>query len=468
MARHLRHEPLLVFLESTLPEPLLGRYTFLAIRPLLCLRAWGASCEVIEGNHRRWLYGNPWMLLERLYARFELGIAEQAPWPLGGFFGYWGYDLKHFLEPRLPRRAAADLGLPDLEVGLYDSLLVWDNQTDLCWLISTGLRMDGTRQRQRARVQADRWLERIEAALAWEGSEEDQPLEPPNPLPEASSTLEQEGFVRAVDRALEYIAAGDIYQVNLSQRLSWSAGVDPFWLHQQLRQCSPAPFAGVLRFEGFSLVSASPEEFLRMSGRRIRTRPIKGTRPRGADACRDQELSRELTASGKERSELVMITDLLRNDLGRVCEFGSVRVPELMRLESYAQVHHLVSTVEGRARPEVSHLGALAACFPGGSVTGAPKVRAMEIIEELEPVTRGPYTGTIGYLGLNGESRLAIAIRTAVCLPDRTCLHVGAGIVAESSPEAEYAETLAKAEGFRLALESSGGSAARPKISGGV
>ncbi|RME95780.1 MAG: aminodeoxychorismate synthase, component I, partial [Verrucomicrobia bacterium] len=217
VARHLRHEPWLVFLESTLPDPLLGQYTFLAVRPLLRLRAWGASCEVIEAGRRRWLYGNPWMLLERLYARYELGTTAEAPWPLGGFFGYWGYDLKHFLEPRLPRRAAADLGLPDLDVGLYDNLLVWDNQTGYCWLVATGLQPDGTRNAHRARVQADRWLERIEAAVAWEGTEADRPLETPGRLPEPGSSLQRDGFLRAVERTLEYIAAGDIYQVNLSQ-----------------------------------------------------------------------------------------------------------------------------------------------------------------------------------------------------------------------------------------------------------
>jgi anthranilate/para-aminobenzoate synthase component I len=223
-------------------------------------------------------------------------------------------------------------------------------------------------------------------------------------------------------------------------------------LFERLASVSPAPFAAFLDCGEFQLASSSPESFLRMSGGHIVTRPIKGTRPRGADADADARLSYELQSSEKERAELVMITDLLRNDLGRVCEFGSVQVPELMRLEKFPQVQHLVSTVEGRLRGDVTHFAAFASCFPGGSITGAPKIRAMEIIDELEPVTRGPYTGALGYLGFNRESQLSIAIRTAVCRDGRAFFHVGAGIVADSDPAAEFEETLAKGRGFVAAM----------------
>jgi anthranilate/para-aminobenzoate synthase component I len=216
---------------------------------------------------------------------------------------------------------------------------------------------------------------------------------------------------------------------------------------------SPAPFAAYLDCGEFQLASSSPELFLRLSGSQIVTRPIKGTRPRGEDPTRDAQFTYDLQTSAKEMAELVMITDLLRNDLGRVCEFGTVQVPELVRLERFAQVQHLVSTVEGRLRDDATHLTAFASCFPGGSITGAPKFRAMEIIDELEPVTRGPYTGAIGYLGFNRESQLSIAIRTAVCTATAHHFHVGAGIVADSNPSAEYDETLAKARGFLSALE---------------
>jgi para-aminobenzoate synthetase component 1 len=404
------------------------------------------------------------MLLERLLARYDLGNSEgPEDVPFGGCFGYWGYDLKHFVEPRLPRRAAADLGLPDLCVGFHDSLLAHDHSQSRTWIVSTGLRDDGTQDPAHARRQADWWRGMLETAplSSVEAGGAAQPV-----FPAPAPNLSREAYVGMVKCALDYIAAGDIYQVNLAQRLTWNRGLDPWELHSRLAVASPAPFAGVVDGGDFALVSASPEQFLRMSGSRIRTRPIKGTRPRSADPDVDEALAGELRASPKERSELVMITDLLRNDLGRVCEFGSIRVPDLVRHEAFAQVHHLVSTVEGQLRDDVTHLSALASCFPGGSITGAPKVRAMEIIEELEPVTRGPYTGCLGYLGFNRESQLAIAIRTAVCLPDRTCLHVGAGIVAESDPEAEYEETLAKAAGFKLVLAPGGGSRGDPPVAG--
>ena len=272
------------------------------------------------------------------------------------------------------------------------------------------------------------------------------------PTPRVISNLSRPEFIVRVERAREYIRCGDIYQVNLSHRLTARADVAGWEFYQRLNDVSPAPFSAFLDFGDYQICSSSPELFLRLSGSHIQTRPIKGTRPRGADATRDAQLTYELQTSAKEMAELVMITDLLRNDLGKVCEYGSVQVPELVRLERYAQVQHLVSTISGRLRGDQTHFSALASCFPGGSVTGAPKIRAMEIIDELEPVTRGPYTGSIGYLGFNRESQLNIAIRTAVCQPGAVHFHAGAGIVTDSVPEAEYDETMAKAAGFLAAL----------------
>src|SRR5208283_4150580 len=250
-----------------------------------------------------------------------------------------------------------------------------------------------------------------------------------------------------------------IYQVNLSQRLTApcdfaglprrSALAKPGWeLFHRLSAVSPAPFSAFMDCGGFQIASSSPEQFLRLSGSHIQTRPIKGTRPRDADSTRDAQLAYELQTSAKELAELVMITDLLRNDLGKVCEFGSVQTPELARLERFVQVQHLVSTVEGRLRNGMTHFAAFVSCFPGGSITGAPKFRAMEIIDELEPVSRGPYCGAIGYLGFNRESQLSIAIRTTICKEGFAHFNVGAGIVADSDPAAEFEETLAKARGF--------------------
>jgi para-aminobenzoate synthetase component 1 len=256
----------------------------------------------------------------------------------------------------------------------------------------------------------------------------------------------------AVTTAQRHIRAGDIYQVNLSQRLSVPWPRDAWHLFLRLGEVSPAPLSAFLDCGEFQLVSSSPELFLRMSGAHVRTCPIKGTRPRDPDSTRDSQFAYELQTSAKEQAELVMITDLLRNDLGRVCEFGSVQVSDLLRLEKFAQVQHLVSTVEGRLREDVTHLGALAACFPGGSITGAPKFRAMEIIDDLEPVVRGPYCGALGCLGFNRESTLSIIIRTAICKDGVAHFSVGAGIVADSDPAAEYEETLAKAQGFLAAV----------------
>ena len=271
--------------------------------------------------------------------------------------------------------------------------------------------------------------------------------------PDFQPRLSRERFCAMVARAQEYIAAGDIYQVNLAHRFDAAWRGDPFAFYEALRHYSPAPYAAFLDLGGRCVLSSSPESFLKMSGRAVRTRPIKGTRPRRADATADEKSAYDLLTSPKEIAELIMITDLERNDLGQVCEFGSVSVPELLKLERHEQVFHLVSTVDGRLRPEVDHLAALRACFPGGSITGAPKRRARQIIAELEPEPRGLYTGAIGWLGFNGESQFNIAIRTVVIEDGRAHFHVGAGIVADSTPEREWQETLDKAAGILLAAE---------------
>jgi aminodeoxychorismate synthase component I len=275
--------------------------------------------------------------------------------------------------------------------------------------------------------------------------------------PRFVSAMTRGDFCERVQRAKDYIAAGDIYQVNLSQRFDAAWQGDPWKFYEALRHYSPAPHAAYLDQPGRTILSSSPESFLRISGRQVRTRPIKGTRPRRVDPGADERSAYDLLTSAKEIAELVMITDLERNDLGQVCEYGSVRVVELLKLERYEQVFHLVSTVEGTLRSDVDQVDALRSAFPGGSITGAPKCRAREIISELEPVPRGLYTGAIGYFGFNGESQFSIAIRTVVVENDVAHFHVGSGIVADSTPEAEYEETLHKAAGILLAAERMGG-----------
>jgi para-aminobenzoate synthetase component 1 len=453
LANRLDGAPGVVVLRSSGADSPQARYSFVTAQPFLEFRSFGSRCEIFDpaAAEPRSQFGNPWRLLDALMSRYELLDELDLPFPLGGCFGYWGYDLKNFVESRLPRRAVNDLELPDCQVGFYDSLVAFDHHLGKTWIISTGLNADGSRSDARARERRDFWQTLLDADPQPTRAAPVQPG-PMAQAPEIRSNLSRAGYVERVERILRYINAGDIYQVNLAQRMSaaFTRGGREFF--ERLSAVSPAPFSAFLDCGDFQVVSSSPELFLRLSGLHILTRPIKGTRPRSLDADLDARLAFELQTSTKELAELVMITDLLRNDLGRVCEYGSVRVPELVRLERYSHVQHLVSSVEGRLRPDTTHFAAFASCFPGGSITGAPKIRAMEIIDELEPVTRGPYTGALGYLGFNRESQLSISIRTAVCKGGTAHFHAGAGIVADSVPEAEYEETLAKARGFAAAL----------------
>jgi para-aminobenzoate synthetase component 1 len=458
LVEKLRDEPGIVLLRSAFFDSSQARYSFLAARPFLTFRSFGSRCELRSEERTDVQFGNPWHLLDSLMSRYELLEELDLPFPLGGCFGYWGYDLKNFVEPKLPRRALNDLELPDCHVGFYDTLIVFDHRIEKTWIVSTGLKADGSRDERRATEQAGFWRKHLCA----DGRYLSIPLSRCDGEGENSSASRElticsnqtrDEFLHRVERARAYIRAGDIYQVNLSHRLAAPFPFSPRRLFNDLASVSPAPFSAYIDCGDFRIASSSPELFLRLSSSHIQTRPIKGTRPRSSDPTRDAQLTYELQTSSKELAELVMITDLLRNDLGKVCEYGSVQVPELVRLERFPQVQHLVSTVEGRLRSGATHFGAFASCFPGGSITGAPKIRAMEIIDELEPIARGPYTGALGYLGFNRESQLSIAIRTAICKGGAAYFHVGAGIVADSSPEAEYEETLAKARGFFEALQ---------------
>ena len=435
-----------------------SRYSFVTAKPFLRFRSFGSRCELQIGDLVRAQYGNPWHLLDSQMARFEIADDLDLPFPLGGCFGYWGFDLKNFVESRLSRRAANDLELPDCDVGFYDSLVVFDHRLGKQWIVSTGLSADASRSRARAETQLRSWAALLENASRTPDVSNVSKVTPRSEdqdriVSSIKSSLTRTEYVTAVKRAQQYIRAGDIYQVNLSQRLTVSQAMTGWQLYKRLLSVSPAPHSAFYDSGMFQIASSSPELFLRIAGAQARTRPIKGTRPRSNDPDQDARLNYELLTSPKELAELVMITDLLRNDLGKVCEYGSVQVPELVTLERYPQVQHLVSTIEGRLRPDVTHFHALASCFPGGSVTGTPKIRALEIIDELEPVVRGPYTGALGYLGFNRESQLCILIRTAICLNETVHFNVGAGIVADSDPSAEYEETLAKARGFLSAIQ---------------
>ena len=440
-AARLLNQRQLVLLDHSSGVTVTGRYSYVSADPFLVLRSRGRRSELAGPAGTVTVAADPTRLLERLLRRYAVSRQPELPPLLGGAIGYFSYDLGRLFE-RWPA-SARDEGVPDLQVGFYDWVLAADHCTGQRWLISTGL-PGGSAAAARAR-----WRELQDSLV---GSR-------PPPIANGAvtsvrlrSNVGRSAYLAQVQRAKEYIAAGDIYQVNLSQRLEgdWTGHTWP--LYERLRAASPVPYGAYLALDDCTVLSASPERFLRCEGRQVETRPIKGTRPRGATVRQDRALARQLARSGKDRAENLMIVDLLRNDLGKVCQVGTIQVPELFGLEGYASVWHLVSTVRGTVRPELTAVDLLRACFPGGSVTGCPKIRAMAIIEELEPVRRGVYCGAIGYLSFTGDMDTSIAIRTLVVREGRMYLQVGGAVVADSDPAAEYRETLAKGEAVVQAI----------------
>ncbi len=436
--RGLAHLPYPFLLHSAMRDPR-ARWSFFGADPFAVFRASD--------------YDQAVDLWRRLSGQVALEPAA-SPVPFtGGVVGYWAYDFGRRLE-RLPASARDDLGLPDVLLGFYDVVGACDHATRRAWLFSTGLPLEAPMRGHRAARRLDqfrRWLAAGRRTV---------PRLPPR-RPEAAplpSTFTPETYREAVERVKAHIRAGDIFQANLSQR--WTCAIEPtdptamaLALHESLAMFSAAPFAAFLGTPDHAIASASPERFLELRDRRVETRPIKGTRPRGSGEAEDRRLGAELLGSAKDRAENVMIVDVLRNDLGRVCETGSVRVTGLCELETFPQVHHLTSTVVGALRPDLSPFDLLHACFPGGSISGAPKIRAMEILEGLEPVRRHVYTGSIGYVDWRGDADWNIAIRTAVVTPTAIHFAAGGGITADSDAGAEHLETLHKAEGMCRALE---------------
>ncbi len=431
----LSRSPGTVWLDSVDGQyPELGRYSVLATRPRSVIEARGRGITIRSGRSERHLRSDPFDALAAWHASFGQHPSSALPFA-GGAIGYLGYELGGHVEC-LPTPRPGGLGLPDLWFGYYDSALVIDHAEQRTWQVA----LEGAS------------AESLHEAVAFPGA-----------VSESSGRRIREGILResltadayhrAVERALEYIAAGDIFQVNLARRLDFeldTRGGAPF---RRLRRFNGGPFTACLDLGDERWIwSTSPERFLATDGRRVETRPIKGTVPREADAAADARARERLLASAKDAAELTMIVDLERNDLGRVCEYGSIRVETARRLESFPTVHHLEAQVTGFLRAEVGLAELLRATFPGGSITGAPKVRAMEIIHELEPVPREAYTGAIGYLGADGRLDLNIAIRTVMASRGHGAFHVGSGIVADSDPESEWSETEAKGRGLARAL----------------
>lgn len=428
--------PWCVFLDSGHGSPYAGRYDVLAAEPYLTVTASHVGTEVRSRQRMELRDGDPLEIIEGF-----LG-APAAPVPglpfAGGAIGYFSYDLGRRFE-RIEALAADDLDMPDLAVGFYDWAVVVDHHAKQSWLVGQG-------KDPKTFAQWDRLLALVEPALA-------KPRPPFHVLSSVRSNLDRDAYARAFHSVKRNIRLGNCYQVNLTQRFSARASGDAWEAYLLLREFNPAPYAAYLDFPGGRILSSSPERFLRVDcGGLVETKPIKGTRPRSIEPEADRVLAERLRSSEKDRAENVMIVDLLRNDLGKSCVPGSIRATRLFDIESYASVHHLVSTVTGQLAPDRSRLDLLRGCFPGGSITGAPKRSAMQLIERIEPHRRGVYCGSVGYIGFDGGMDLNIAIRTLVAREGSIHGWAGGGIVADSELEAEYQESLDKAAALLAVL----------------
>jgi anthranilate synthase component I len=422
-----------------------SRFSFLGAAPREIYRLYPDRLEVERGKRREALPGAP---LDALHEVLHSISTESGPIPFtGGFVGYFGYDLIRMVE-RLPNRPSDPFELPVALLARFDTLVLFDHAHQRVLAIANEI------EGEVGVAEAEKQLARISKALTEEagGGGVAMPGQPPGPAATDMPSMDGASFRRAVLQAKEYIAAGDIFQVVLARRWRVPRRIEPLALYRALRMVNPSPYMVLLETPDVSLVGASPEMLVRKQGRHIETRPIAGTRPRGMDADGDRRLAEDLLADPKERAEHVMLVDLGRNDLGRVAMPGSVRVPSFMEIEHYSHVMHLVSGVEAEIETGKDALDALLSCFPAGTVSGAPKIRAMEIIDELEPEARGPYAGAVGYLSYSGDLDTCIAIRTLVVRENETSVTAGAGIVADSDPAAEERETKNKAAALLTAV----------------
>ncbi len=458
-----------VLLESARVNERTGRYSFVTAEPYLIFRSKDENVELSLSATPAGKYGRratvnkkPLLKLRELLANYRTERIEGLPPFTGGAVGFFSYDFVRQFEA-VPQKAKRDLDIPEAYFVFVDLVVAFDHLLGRCWIIVN----PGAREQEMGyrRPDPDQWERMYDEAVVRLSATEEmlraRVLQGPSRLAGSGGGLvrlepnmPREDFEAMVLRCKEYIAAGDIYQANLSQRFTANIGaLDPLHLYQVLREINPSPFAAFLDFEGLQLVSSSPERLVRLVKGVADTRPIAGTRRRGSDSSETQGLSAELLTNEKERAEHIMLLDLERSDLGRVCDYGTVLVDELMVVEDYSHVIHIVSNVRGTLSPGKDACDLIRAVFPGGTITGVPKVRCMEIIDELEPVARGPYTGSIGYLANTGDMDMNIIIRTFVVKDQKAHVQVGAGIVADSVPQREFEETLEKAEALEKAVE---------------
>jgi anthranilate synthase component 1 len=439
-------------LESVERGEQIGRYTFLGARPYMRLRARGSVIEIERGRKRERHQGHVFEFVKLLLSAHQPAAMPGLPPFTAGAVGYFSYDVVRQLE-KIGEHAKDDLSLPDCELMFFDRLLAFDHLRHQIHIVAAA---DVSRESpRRAYDRAVRDIAALERKLAaglrpamWRKSVKGKP----GKLKIHAETTRAQ-FMRSAERCKEYIAAGDIFQVVLSQRLDFIPEVAPFDLYRALRQVNPSPYLYFLRMGETEILGSSPEMLVRVTGRKLEYRPIAGTHPRGRDEAEDLRLEHQMRNDEKERAEHVMLVDLGRNDLGKVSEYGSVKVKDLMFVERYSHVMHLVSALEGTLRKDLGALDAFAACFPAGTLSGAPKVRAMQIIEELEPVRRGIYGGSVLYADFAGNLDSCIGIRTMLMQGKHAYLQAGAGIVADSDPAREFEESMNKARALLRAVE---------------
>ncbi len=439
-------------LESVEGGEKVGRYTYLGADPFLVVRARGDRAEITRRGRTTRQRGNAFEILRDLARQFRPAGQPGLPPLSAGAVGYAGYDLVRLIEPRVPAFSRDDLPMPDAVFLFFSTLLAFDHVKHQIWIISNVLCDEWQEKLQEGYRRAQEEIAAIEKRLS-RALQRRKGSGGRTAKAEPRSNVGRERFCQSVEKAKEYILAGDIFQVVLSQRLDLELGAEPFEAYRALRTVNPSPYMFYLKLDRDIVLGSSPEMLVKVDGRQVEYRPIAGTHPRGANEAEDREIERRLLADEKERAEHIMLVDLGRNDLGRVCEYGSVRVKDLMILERYSHVIHIVSSIVGRLREGTDEFDTLMACFPAGTVSGAPKVRAMEIIAELEPSRRGVYAGSVLYLDFSGNLNSCIAIRTMAVRGRRASIQVGAGIVADSVPEREWDETMSKAGALLRAVE---------------
>lgn len=426
-----------------------GRYSFLGSNPSLIFKGKGKRVEIIKkGAKKIQKVSNPLEALKKLMARYKFVPSKSLPRFVGGMVGYLSYDMVRFFE-KLPDKNPNDLNLPDAIFLLTDILLIFDHLEHKIKVISNAhIKKNPKKAYQEAVRKIEELIEKLKKPISQKSIVNSQ-----KSIVKVKSNFTKEAFKESVKKVREYIRAGDIIQAVLSQRLETKITVNPFDIYRALRTINPSPYMYYLKCKDLRLIGSSPEILVRLEEGMVEVRPIAGTRPRGRTEKEDKALEKELLADPKERAEHIMLVDLGRNDVGRVAEFGTVKVNELMVIERYSHVMHIVSDVTGKLKRDRDSFDVLRASFPAGTVTGAPKIRAMEIIDELEPVRRGPYAGAVGYFSFSGNLDTCITIRTIIIKGNQAYIQAGAGIVADSIPEREYRETLSKAKALIKAIE---------------